>query len=54
MTETTTWFSNLTTSDFLVVLDEIKLLVPILIPAVLAFIGFRKAWGFFKSQIKGA
>ena len=36
------------------VLSEIKTLLPIVAPAVIGFIGFRKGWGFIKSAIKGA
>lgn len=36
------------------VLTEIKSLLPLVAPAVIGFIGFRKAWGFIKSAIKGA
>lgn len=43
------------TSDMLLsVLDEIKSLVPIVVPTVVGFLSFRKAWGFLKSAIKGA
>lgn len=36
------------------VLDEIKSLLPIVAPAVIGFIAFRKGWGFIKNAIKGA
>ena len=36
------------------VLDEIKSLLPIVAPAVIGFIAFRKGWGFIKGAIKGA
>lgn len=43
------------TSDMLLgVLDEIKSVLPIVVPAVVGFLGLRKAWGFIKSAIKGA
>lgn len=46
---------NGVTADMMTgVLTEIKSLLPIVAPAVIGFIGFRKAWGFIKSAIKGA
>ncbi len=43
------------TSDMLLgVLDEIKSVLPIVVPAVVGFLGLRKAWGFIKGAIKGA
>ena len=43
------------TSDMLLgVLDEIKSVLPIVVPAVVGFLGLRKAWGLIKSAIKGA
>ena len=36
------------------VLDEIKSLLPIVAPAVIGFIAFRKGWGFIKGAMKGA
>ncbi len=43
------------TSDMMKeVLTEIKSLLPIVAPAVIGFIAFRKGWGFIKSAIKGA
>lgn len=36
------------------VLDEIKSLLPIVAPAVIGFIAFRKGWSFIKNAIKGA
>lgn len=35
-------------------LDEIKSLIPVLLPTVIGFMGFRKAWAFLKGQIKSA
>lgn len=47
-------FSTLvTTAQLTGILDSITDVVPIVIPAVIAFIGFRKGYGFLKSQIKG-
>ncbi|MDE5763517.1 MAG: hypothetical protein K2N49_00165 [Ruminococcus sp.] len=36
------------------VLSELKDLLPIVAPAAIGFIGFRKGWGFVKGTIKGA
>lgn len=47
-------FEGLTSATFLAVLDEIKTLIPIVAPAVIGFLAFRKGWSFIKSQIKGA
>ena len=35
-------------------LDEIKSVMPVVIPAVVGFWAFRKGWQFLKSQVKGA
>ena len=43
------------TSDMLLgVLDEIKCVLTIVVPAAVGFLGLRKAWGLIKSAIKGA
>lgn len=43
------------TSDMLLgVLNEIKAIVPIVVPTVVGFMAFRKGWGFLRSAIKGA
>lgn len=47
-------FEGLTSDTFMAVLDEIKTLIPIVAPAVIGFLAFRKGWSFIKSQIKGA
>ena len=36
------------------VFDEIKDLIPIILPTVVAFLGLRKAWSFLHSQLAGA
>ncbi len=36
------------------VLDELKSLLPIVAPAVIGYIAFRKGWSFIKGAIKGA
>lgn len=41
-------------SDLAGLLSEIKELIPIILPTVVGFLGFRKAWSFLKSQIKSA
>lgn len=47
-------WNGITGDMMLDVLSEIKTLLPIVAPAVIGFIGFRKGWGFIKSAIKGA
>lgn len=47
----TDWYTGL---DLTVVLDELMKIVPIAIPVVLSFLGFRKGYAFLKKQIKGA
>lgn len=49
-----TMFSSVTADSFNGVLDEVVALVPIVLPAVIGFLAFRKGWGFIKSAIKGA
>lgn len=36
------------------VLEQVIGLVPIILPAVIGFLAFRKGWGFIKSAIQGA
>lgn len=47
-------WEGLTSEMLLGILDEIKTLIPIVVPTVVGFLGFRKAWGFLKTAIKGA
>ena len=47
-------WNGVTQSMMLQVLTEIKELLPIVAPAVIGFIGFRKGWRFIKDAIKGA
>lgn len=47
-------FSELTSATFTGVLDEVINLVPIVLPAVIGFLAFRKGWSFIKSAIRGA
>ena len=43
-----------TTAMFNGVFDEVMSLVPIVLPAVVSFMAFRKAWSFIRSAIQGA
>lgn len=43
-----------TTDMFTGLLAEIKALIPVLLPTVIGFMGFRKGWAFLKGQIKSA
>lgn len=36
------------------IFDEIKALIPIILPTVITFLAFRKGWSFLKGEIKGA
>lgn len=47
-------FDSLTTEMFNGVLTEVTGLVPIVLPAVIGFLAFRKGWSFIKSAVKGA
>lgn len=47
-------FDGVTSSTFTGVLDQVILLVPVVLPAVIGFLAFRKGWSFLKSAIKGA
>lgn len=49
-----TWANALKDVDFGDVFQGIYDLIPIMLPAILGFLGFRKGWGFLKGQIKGA
>lgn len=51
--EGTAW-NGITSETMLAVFDEIESLIPIVAPAVIAFLGFRKAWSFLRSAIAGA
>lgn len=50
----TNMFSGITSSSFSGVLDQIVALVPIVFPAVIGFVAFRKGWSFLKGAIKSA
>jgi len=47
-------WEGITSTMLLGILDEIKSIMPVIVPTVVGFLGFRKAWQFLKSQIKGA
>lgn len=47
-------WNGVTGEMMLNVLSEIKTLLPIVAPAVIGFIGFRKGWSFIKNAISGA
>ena len=47
-------WNGITSGTFMSIFDEIKSLIPIVAPAVVGFLGFRKAWGFLRSAIAGA
>lgn len=54
LAEGVTDWNGVTSTMMTEVLSEIKSLLPIVAPAVIGFIAFRKGWGFIKSAIKGA
>lgn len=47
-------FTGITSATFLPVLDSIKDLIPILLPAIVGFLAFRKGWSFLKGEVRGA
>ena len=50
----TGWITSLTSASFAGVLNGCMELVPLLLPTVIGFLAFRKAWSFLKSTIAGA
>lgn len=52
--DTAVGWNGITSDMLLGVLDEIKSVFPVVVPAAVGFLGLRKAWGFIKSAIKGA
>ncbi|HYK74820.1 MAG TPA: hypothetical protein VEV44_17125 [Pseudoneobacillus sp.] len=54
METTTTLVSALSGVDFSVILDQVLAVLPIALPVVIAFVGFKKGLGFVMSRIKGA
>lgn len=47
-------FDGITSATFSGVLEEVIGLVPVVLPAVIGFLAFRKGWSFIKSAIRGA
>jgi len=47
-------FTGVGAVDLMGILTEVKSLVPIVLPAVVGFLAFRKGWGFLRSAIMGA
>ena len=47
-------FEGITSATFSGVLDTIKELIPIVLPAVVGFLAFRKGWSFLKGEIRKA
>lgn len=52
--EAFSWATALADVDFAGVFADIKSIIPIIAGPVVGFIGFRKAWGFLKGQLRGA
>lgn len=48
------WSTALANIDFNSVFQGIYDIMPILLPAILGFLAFRKGWSFLKGAIKGA
>ena len=46
-------FDSVTTETLMGIFTSVTDIIPIVVPVVIAFIGFRKAWGFLKSEIWG-
>lgn len=46
--------TGITTDTFTPVLDEILGLIPVLLPAVVGFLAFRKGWSFLKGEVASA
>ena len=47
-------FESISSATFTGILDEIKNLIPIVLPAVVGFLAFRKGWSFLKGEIRKA
>lgn len=47
-------FEGITAATFSGVLDTIKELIPVVIPATVGFLAFRKGWSFLKGEIRRA
>lgn len=52
--DSTNMFTGVTSDMFTGVLDQVVSLVPIVLPAVIGFLAFRKGWSFIKSAVRGA
>lgn len=52
--ETGNMFSSVTTDVCMGVLEQITSLVPVVVPAVIGFIAFRKGWNFVKGALLDA
>jgi hypothetical protein len=46
------WSDYLSASTFLAIFDSFMGLVPIILPVVLAFMGFSVGWKFFRGQVR--
>lgn len=46
--------TGVTTETFTPVLEEILGLIPVLLPAVVGFLAFRKGWSFLKGEVASA
>jgi len=47
-------FDGITSGTFSAVLDTIKDLIPVVIPAVVGFLAFRKGWSFLRGEVRKA
>jgi len=47
-------FEGITAETFNGVLDSIKELIPVVVPAVVGFLAFRKGWSFLKGEVRKA
>lgn len=45
---------DLTGVDLTDIMDEVKALVPVVLPVIIGFIALRKGLGFLKKSLKGA
>ena len=49
-----TMFGEINAATFTPIMDGIKELIPIILPAVIGFLAFRKGWSFISSAVRGA
>lgn len=47
-------FTGVTTAMMSGIFDEVKGLIPIVLPTVVAFLAFRKGWSFLLGAVRGA